>query len=1480
MKVKTLSTIAVLLVLWTFQSYSQAKKYYVDATGGSDASSGLSPSAAWKSIDKVNVSTFAAGDSILFKRGEVFRGSLVPASGSPSGYVTYSAYGAGNKPKLLGAYDRRSPSDWTNQGGNIWRTKCRSVNLVGRELLPNPDFSSDLSDWYTYDGLASAASSTFSRTTAAGEYYTAPGGGELVCNNHGVFPWDIQLFTMSWSVTALKWYRFSFKAKAPQPLAFPPDMIKLHKQSYPWTNYSLSSSPALSITAIWASYEIYYKANTTSDSSRITFYLGNLIPNGDTLYIDSLSFRECETDPEYLGGDVGNLIFNSEMSCGTKVWEKPDLNAQGKFWYDEDNDLLEMYSVVNPGNYYSNIELTLNLLIIDVSNKAYVTCDNLDLRYGTFGVQGISTHHITTRNCDFSFIGGADQYGGNRTVRYGNGVEFSCGAHDNIVERCTFNQIYDAAVTAQGIDSAGFEVYNVYFRNNVINNSEYSFEYWERYGSSRAHDIYFENNTCMNAGRGWSHSQRPDPNGTHLMFYDNPAQNWSVYIRNNIFFNAKDYGVRWTRNEDVSKVVLDHNCWYESSGPVAWVGNTFYDYATQWEAYRAATKQDANSIHGDPLLNSDLSLQASSPCIDAGITLSTVTDDFNGIARPQGAASDIGAFEAAVTLLAPPELVTPSDGMKMLPINPTLSWNKAARALKYSLMVSLTPSFSAVVASDTAMVDTAKSIGPLQYNTTYFWRVCAKNNGGTSQWSQTRSFVTMTYQGVVPANSVQALTKGYYFVQQVTGDFVSQYGAISTVRQADSIAAVLNKHLVSGVEYSSLWFHQDNISGCISIAKELQLHGIDLWLSSGGLEAKVPGLNNDVFPSQYRACSMAADGSIIPAKVWCLGQPDKVTAFDWMNPEAMNWFLDRYKQVYLEPMKQYIAGYFFNEDCLFYALDPGYTNNMRIDYRELPAYSDAVLALWRKYCIDHSVTFNGTVASKFPVNSPAMVPNGGGKTEYYPGYNVPETVGPGTPLVSFPRNTGVWAAWDDFVTTQYVQSCIGGISKAVYEVNSGNPNFKGVVYFGLHNWSLAYEEVADTSFRVDDINRWVPWGTQRGVSLSKICSLPYVDHIICETFPPIRSSLYQFASEFKRISTGYNKTFGLMVHRDDNWGLDGWDLETDRWQMIQFFQPTMVARYPISRLFPNDQYYTDPKENLFDQRMLAYRPANPFAPAAISPTTQSRNVPVTLTLTWGSCVGATKYHLQVSKDSIFSQIIDNDSTISVTSIQLGPLSNGTTYYWHVRGKTPGGASSWSSTSNYTTIFLAPQAPSLASPVDSAINVQLNTLLSWNASVGATSYDLQLATTSAFVPTSVDDSTLTTTSRAVGPLSLATTYYWRVRGKNLGGWGPYSPIRRFGTIRTTSVEQVGVAIPTEFALNQNYPNPFNPSTTIQFAIPLTSSVVLKVFDALGREVTTLVTQELTPGYYRAMWQANVPSGIYFYRLQTGAFVEAKKMVLLH
>jgi hypothetical protein len=110
------------------------------------------------------------------------------------------------------------------------------------------------------------------------------------------------------------------------------------------------------------------------------------------------------------------------------------------------------------------------------------------------------------------------------------------------------------------------------------------------------------------------------------------------------------------------------------------------------------------------------------------------------------------------------------------------------------------------------------------------------------------------------------------------------------------------------------------------------------------------------------------------------------------------------------------------------------------------------------------------------------------------------------------------------------------------------------------------------------------------------------------------------------------------------------------------------------------------------------------------------------------------------------------------------------------------------------------------------------------------------------------------------------------------------------LSATSIHQIDNKIPQLFALEQNYPNPFNPSTMISFQLSANSTVSLKVYDVLGKEVTTLVNNELEAGRYSVNFDASnlsngvssnggYASGVYFYALKAGSFVQTKKMLLL-
>jgi len=97
---------------------------------------------------------------------------------------------------------------------------------------------------------------------------------------------------------------------------------------------------------------------------------------------------------------------------------------------------------------------------------------------------------------------------------------------------------------------------------------------------------------------------------------------------------------------------------------------------------------------------------------------------------------------------------------------------------------------------------------------------------------------------------------------------------------------------------------------------------------------------------------------------------------------------------------------------------------------------------------------------------------------------------------------------------------------------------------------------------------------------------------------------------------------------------------------------------------------------------------------------------------------------------------------------------------------------------------------------------------------------------------------------------------------------------------TDINQTSQLVPDKFALSQNYPNPFNPATTISFDIPVSGFTKLVVFDMSGKEISNLVSQNLTAGSYSVNFNAALLStGVYFYRLEAQSFSEIKKMTLI-
>lgn len=190
---------------------------------------------------------------------------------------------------------------------------------------------------------------------------------------------------------------------------------------------------------------------------------------------------------------------------------------------------------------------------------------------------------------------------------------------------------------------------------------------------------------------------------------------------------------------------------------------------------------------------------------------------------------------------------------------------------------------------------------------------------------------------------------------------------------------------------------------------------------------------------------------------------------------------------------------------------------------------------------------------------------------------------------------------------------------------------------------------------------------------------------------------------------------------------------------------------------------------------------------------------------------------------------------------------------------------------------------LVEPPNSTTSLSAPITFIWDRVDSATKYEIELSRQVDFGLMELMDSSLTNSSFVYSPRYDSTYYFWRVRAKTSAGWQPFSPTRIFGTGAT--VTSVIENIPLEFRLEQNYPNPFNPFTTIRYEIPKQTKVTLKIYNILGQVVKTLVDEVQAPGKKSVQWNSRnnagnqVASGVYFYRILAGSFIQTKKLILL-
>jgi hypothetical protein len=364
----------------------------------------------------------------------------------------------------------------------------------------------------------------------------------------------------------------------------------------------------------------------------------------------------------------------------------------------------------------------------------------------------------------------------------------------------------------------------------------------------------------------------------------------------------------------------------------------------------------------------------------------------------------------------------------------------------------------------------------------------------------------------------------------------------------------------------------------------------------------------------------------------------------------------------------------------------------------------------------------------------------------------------------------------------------------------------------------------------------------------------------------------------------------------------------------------------ISVIFGNDYYYYLVSRNnsgLISSKFYTMTKIKATIKESLSPPTlnspsNGAYLAKPYSFTWQAVSNAGGYQIKIADDILFTSPIINDQSISGSATSYFTninLTDGQTYYWQMRTLDSSGIQ-WGVWSQYESFVAIYDTGSyhihLVFERDSVYSIYFNYSYGFLTGItenslpigGSFSSDIELKNDEL---KSINGGYLIEVNR-INFTQISVTFqfhdivlctiggtfeygsYWSSDAKkkytrNGIDWYYYG----VGTIRErigasvnsiTGISSSKNEVPKQFNLGQNYPNPFNPSTNISFTLPSKEFISLKVFDMLGREVVTIVSEEMPAGSYTKQWNAaGFASGVYYYRIEAGSFIETKKLVLL-
>ena len=343
----------------------------------------------------------------------------------------------------------------------------------------------------------------------------------------------------------------------------------------------------------------------------------------------------------------------------------------------------------------------------------------------------------------------------------------------------------------------------------------------------------------------------------------------------------------------------------------------------------------------------------------------------------------------------------------------------------------------------------------------------------------------------------------------------------------------------------------------------------------------------------------------------------------------------------------------------------------------------------------------------------------------------------------------------------------------------------------------------------------------------------------------------------------------------DNLILDETDLEDTTLTLDQKLENNESYHWKVRAINENGE------SDWSDSSSFLTVPEIPDQVTLIAPENEVQDWSTEPNFQWEPAERAYHYQLQVADNDDFDDLLVDMADLDTTqTFSSEILEHETTYFWRVRATNTGGKGEWSTSRSLTTVIQPPDAVNLVSPENEAVDVAIEPTLEWEPAERAESYHLQLSGNSDFDNMVANDSTVTESSLSLADsLQEDTTYWWRVKAENTGGSSDWSDSWSFTTQTITSSEEPD-ELPDDLILKQNYPNPFNSATVIEFVLPESGEVSLKIYDTVGRKVEVLIDGSVEAGQHQVTFEAeNLTSGVYIYQLETENAVRTRTFTYL-